>query len=343
LRAKLGVGVVGVGDMGRCHAQNLRSLVPGARLIAVSDISEERVRRVANELEVDRYFTSMEAMLDCKDVQAVVIATPDRFHVQAIQAAATAGKAILCEKPVGTTLSTARAALSSVARAGVPLQIGFMRRYDPAYQAAFQRVEAGEIGQPVIFKSVGRDKDMPPLESYAAQLNGMVFYNSTIHDFDLARWLMQDEVSEVHAYTTVAIRPEVARYGDVVASVVNLKYESGAIGNVESFVQAIYAYDVRTEIVGSKGSIFVGSLQKTAATFLNTHGSQEILADHYLSRFAEAYLAEIKDFVENVRLERPVRVTGEDGLRALEIAAASEHSHLKNRPNAVEREPVPAA
>jgi inositol 2-dehydrogenase len=342
LRAKLGVGVLGVGDMGRCHAQNLRTLVPGARLIAVADISEDRVRKVANELEIERYFTSMEAMLECKDVQAIVIATPDRFHVQAIEAAAAAGKAILCEKPLGTTLAGARAALESVAKAAVPLQIGFMRRYDPAYQAAFKRVQAGEIGQAVIFKSVGRDKEVPPLESYAAQLNGMVFYNSTIHDFDLARWLMHDEVAEVHAYTTVAIRPEVAQYGDVVASVVNLKYKGGAIGNVESYVQAIYGYDVRTEIVGSKGSIFVGSVQKTPATFLNTNGSQEILADHYLSRFAEAYLAEMKDFVENVRLERPVRVTGEDGLRALEIAAASEHSHLKNRPSAVEREPVPA-
>jgi predicted dehydrogenase len=342
LRAKLGVGVLGVGDMGRCHAQNLRRLVPGARLVAVADVSEDRVRKVANELEIERYFTSTEALLECKDVQAIVVATPDRFHVQAIEAAAAAGKAILCEKPLGTSLVGARAALDSVEKARVPLQIGFMRRYDPAYQAAFMRIEAGEIGQPVVFKSVGRDKDVPPIESYASQLNGMVFYNSTIHDFDLARWLMQDEVTEVHAYTTAAIRPEVARYGDVVASVVNLKYEGGAIGNVESYVQAIYGYDVRTEVVGSKGSIFVGSVHKTPATFLNTNGSQEILADHFLSRFAEAYLAEMKDFVENVRLELPVRVTGEDGLRALEIAAASEHSHLKNRPSTLEREPVHA-
>jgi scyllo-inositol 2-dehydrogenase (NAD+) len=343
LQAKLGVGVLGVGDMGRCHAQNLRTLVPGARLVAIADVSEQRVRKAANELEVDRYFTSLEAMLECKDLQAVVIATPDKFHVQGIEAAAAAGKAILCEKPLGTTLAGARAALGSVARAGVPLQIGFMRRYDPAYEAAFKRIQAGEIGQSVIFKSVGRDKDIPTLQSYASQLNGMVFYNSTIHDFDLARWLMQDEIAEVHAYTTVAIRPEVAQYGDVVASLVNLKYKGGAIGNVESYVQAIYGYDVRTEIVGSKGSLFVGSLQKTATTFLNTNGSQDILADHYLSRFADAYLAEMTDFVESVRLDRPVRVTGEDGLRALEIAAASEHSHLQNRPITVEHEPVHAA
>ena len=170
----------------------------------------------------------------------------------------------------------------------------------------------------------------------------MLFYNSTIHDFDLARWLMRDEISEVQAYSTASIRPEVAHYGDVVASVVNLKYERGAIGNVESYVQAVYGYDVRTEIVGSKGSIFVGSLQKTSATFLGVNGSQHSIEDHYLSRFAEAYLAEMKDFVENVRLDKPLAVTGEDGLRALEIAVASEQSHLSGRPSKLSRQAVPA-
>src|SRR5215467_5478008 len=125
----------------------------------------------------------------------------------------------------------------------------------------------------------------------------MVFFNNTIHDFDLARWLMRDEVSEVHAYGTVAIRPEVAQYGDLVAGVVNLKYRRGAIGNIESYVQALYAYDVRTEIVGSKGSIFVGSLQQTSVVSLTPAGSRQTLADHFLSRFADAYLAEMRDFV----------------------------------------------
>ena len=146
-----------------------------------------------------------------------------------------------------------------------------------------KRIEAGEIGTPVVFKSIGRDKDGPPLSSYHANINGMLFYTNTIHDFDLARWLMQDEVSEVHAYTTVAIRPEVAEFGDAVASVVNLKFNQGAIGNIESHAQAAYGYDVRTEIVGSKGSILVGSLYQTPATFLTTHGSTQPLADHFLS------------------------------------------------------------
>lgn len=334
--AKLGIGVVGVGEMGKRHAENLRRLVPEARLVAVADVAADRARQTAEELEIEKSFRSLEDMLDCKDIDAVLIATPDKFHANAIEAAANAGKDILCEKPIATNRADAQRAVDAVIRNGVRLQIGFMRRYDPAYAAAMKRVEAGEIGEPVIFKSIGRDKDVPPLAAYQSNINGMLFYNNTIHDFDLARWAMRDEVTEVHAYTTVAIRPEVAQYGDVVASVVNLKYAHGAIGNVESYVQAIYGYDVRTEIIGSKGSIFVGSLEKTPATFLSSAGSTGILADHFLSRFADAYLFEVRDFVHNMLHDLPPRVTAEDGMRALEIAIAAEESHKQSSPRKVE-------
>jgi len=334
--AKLGVGVLGVGEMGKRHAENVRRLVPEARLVAVADVAAERARQTAEELEIEKSFRSLEDMLGCKEIDAVLIATPDKFHARGIESAAAAGKNILCEKPIATTRADALRALHAVEKAGVRLQIGFMRRYDPAYEAAMKRVEAGEIGEPVLFKSVGRDKDVPPLAAYQSNINGMLFYNNTIHDFDLARWIMRDEVTEVQAYTTVAIRPEIAQYGDVVASVVNLKYARGAIGNVESYVQAIYGYDVRSEIVGSKGSIFVGSIEKTPATFVSASGGSSILADHFLSRFADAYLAEVRDFVHNMLHDRKPRVTGEDGMRALEIAIAAEESHLQGTPRKVE-------
>jgi predicted dehydrogenase len=160
----------------------------------------------------------------------------------------------------------------------------------------------------------------------------MLFYTNSIHDFDLARWLMRDEVLEVQAYTTTAVRPELAKYNDIVAGVVNLKFEHGAIGNIESHAQAIYGYDVRSEVIGSKGSIFVGTLSKTPATFLTTQGSTTNIADHFLSQFADAYLTEIRDFVRTMLSDRQPLVTGEDGLRALEIAVAAENSHLQNRP-----------
>jgi predicted dehydrogenase len=271
-------------------------------------------------------------MLECKGLDAVVIATPDKFHADAVKAVAAAGKDMLCEKPLALTLADAHELLEAVSRAGVRMQVGFMRRYDLAYAAAMKRIEAGEIGIPVIFKSIGRDKDGPPLSAYQSNVNGMLFYTNTIHDFDLARWMMQDEVSEVHAYTTVSIRPEVAEFADVVAAVVNLKFDKGAIGNIESYAQAVYGYDVRTEIIGSNGSILVGSLYRTPATFLAAQGSTQPIADYFLSTFADAYLAEIRDFVDTMLQDRPPRVGGEDGLKALAIAVAAENSHLQAQP-----------
>lgn len=329
---KLGVGVLGVGEMGKRHAENLRRLVPEARLVAVADVAAERARQVAAELEVEHSYGSLEAMLERRDLDALLIATSDKFHAQAVQSAARAGKDILCEKPLALTLADARAALEAVGKAGRRMQVGFMRRYDPGYAAAKERIDAGGIGVPVLFKSVGRDKDAPPLAAYESNLNGALLYSNTIHDFDLARWLMSDEVAEVHAYTTSVIRPEVARWGDVVASVVNLRYAGGAIGNVESYAQAVYGYDVRTEIVGSKGSIFVGSLEQTPAVVLTSAGGMRQLADHFLARFADAYVAEVRDFVHNILHDRPLRVSGEDGLKSLAIAAAAESSYRQARP-----------
>jgi scyllo-inositol 2-dehydrogenase (NAD+) len=332
---KLGIGVLGVGEMGLRHAENLRRNVAQARLVAIADVSQERARQVAGELEVDNFYSSLEAMLENKDIEAVLIATPDRFHAQAVASAAKAGKDILCEKPLALHLADAHAALREVSKAKRRLQVGFMRRYDPAYAAAMKRIEAGEIGTPVVFKSVGRDKDQPPIAAYESNVNGMIFYTNTIHDFDLARWLMQDEVTGVHAYTTSAIRPEVAKYGDVVASVVNLQYQRGAIGNVESYAQAAYGYDVRTEIVGSAGSIFLGSLDRIPALFLTAHGGQHVLADHFLSRFRDAYLEEVRDFVATILSDRAPRVSGDDGLKALAIAVAAEKSHQQSKPMTV--------
>jgi predicted dehydrogenase len=314
--------------MGRRHAENLRRLVPNAELVAVADALEERARQVASELEIEKSFGSLEAMLECKGVDAVVIATPDKFHAPAVSLAAAAGKSILCEKPLALNLADAQAGLASVAKHKVYFQVGFMRRYDPAYAAAMKHIEAGEIGVPVVFKSLGRDKEGPPLSYYHSQINGMLFYTNTIHDFDLARWMVQDEVTEVHTFTTAAIRPEVTQFGDVVASVVNLKFAKGAIGNIESHAQAAYGYDVRTEIVGSKGSIQIGSLHRTPATFLTANGSVSPIADYFLSTFADAYLAEMRDFVDRIMNGREPSVTGDDGLKALALAAAAEESHF---------------
>jgi predicted dehydrogenase len=330
----LGVGVFGIGEMGRRHAENIRRLVPEANLVAVASATAnaERAEQVARELEIEHYYTSLDAMLECKQLDAVVIAAPDKFHARSIQAAARAGKSILCEKPLALNLADAHAALDDVAKAHAFLQIGFMRHYDPAYIVAMKRIEAGEIGIPVIFKSIGRDREAPSLAVYQAGLNGMLFYNNTIHDFDMARWLMRDEIIEVHCYTTAAIRPDVQKYGDVVASVVNLRFREGAIGNIESYVHATYGYDVRTEIVGSKGSIAVGTPYQVPVTFLTTDGAKKVLSDHFLTRFADAYVAQLRDFVQSVVNDRSPQVSGGDGLRALAIAIAAENSQAGSLP-----------
>ena len=328
---KIKMGVLGVGEMGKRHAENLRRLVPEARLVGIADFSVERARQVAEELEIENYYPSLEAMLERKDLDAVLIATPDKFHASNVIAAAGAGKDILCEKPLALNLGDARAALAAVAKSGRRLQVGFMRRYDPAYASAMKRIESGEIGVPVIFKSIGRDQFGPPIGAYHANLSGMLFYASTVHDFDLARWMMQDEVTRVSSFATVAIRPEVAEFGDIVAGVVNLEYQRGAIGNVESYAQSVYGYDVRTEVVGSLGSILIGSLQQHSAVFLTGTGGARVLSDHFLSRFADAYLAEVRDFVHNILHELPLRVSGEDGLKALEITVAAEESYSQGK------------
>lgn len=331
----LRIGVIGVGEMGKRHAENLRRLVPEARLVAVADANPERARLVAQELEIEHYYDRVEAMLEQKDLQAVVIATPDKFHAGAVQLAAAAGKDILCEKPLAVTMEDADVALDAVRKAHVRLQVGHMRRYDPAYGDAKKRIEAGEIGELVIFKAIGRDRDAPSLSYYEANLNGMLFLNSTIHEFDLARWLMNDEVAELHSYATVLTRPEVARYGDIVAGVVDLRFQHGAIGNVESYVQSQYGYDIRTEIVGSKGTLMVGSLNQTAELVLTGQGMNRDVVGHFLVRFADAYVLELRDFVQTMLTGKEPRVTGQDGRRALAIALAAQQSYQDGRAVAV--------
>jgi predicted dehydrogenase len=329
---KLGIGVVGVGEMGRRHAENVRRYVPNAKLVAIADVAHERATQAASELEIDLAYGSLDAMLENKEVEAVLIATPDKFHAGAVASAARAGKHILCEKPLGLNLAEAQTAVDAVKKAGVHIQMGFMRRYDPPYVAAMKRIDAGEIGTPVIFKSLGRDKDQPPIAAYESNVNGMIFYTNTIHDFDLARWMMQDEVARVHSFTTIAIRPEVAKYGDVVASSVNLQYRGGAIGNIESYAQAVYGYDVRTEVIGSKGSIFIGAIEKTPAVFLSSVGGHAILADHFLSRFGDAYVEELRDFATTLLAGKAPAIGADTGLKSLAIAVAAEESHKSGQP-----------
>jgi scyllo-inositol 2-dehydrogenase (NAD+) len=328
---ELPVAVIGVGEMGSRHAENLRRQVPGARLVAVADVNLDRARAVAAQFEVASY-DSAEAVAARSDVAAVVIASPPKYHLPAIQAAAAARKHIFCEKPLALTVEDADAALQAVAKAGVNLQVGHMRRYDPPYAQAKKRIEAGEIGQVLIFKSIGRDYESSPQVGAQTHLNGTLFHDNSSHDFDLARWLTSDEVVEVHAYTAALAMPHIKEFGAFDSGVVNLRFAGGAIGNVESFLHAQYGYDIRTEVVGTQGTLQIGYQQQTPVVSLTRAGSSHDLVTHWLARFGEAYRLELIDFIQNLQASRPPRVTGRDGRQSVAVAEAAVQSQREGRP-----------
>lgn len=321
--------------LGKRHAENLRRAIPEAQLLAVADSDPKRAAQVAAELEVEHYAENPESVVARKDIQAVVIASPSKFHAELIQLSAAAGKHVFCEKPIALTPEDAQSTLKAVAKAGVQLQIGFMRRYDPAYASAKQRVDAGEIGDPIMFKSLGRDRQPPPPGFYQGDVNGTLFSDSAIHDFDLARWLMKDEIVEVQSYAGLLACPELAQFGAIDACLVNVKFTRGGIGNIEAYRKSNYGYDIRTEIVGTQGTIQIGYLPSNSQLVLTSSGAAYEMVDHWLARFADAYLAELRDFVQVIRSGGSPRVTGLDGLRALEAAVAAEQSYRESRPVAV--------
>jgi inositol 2-dehydrogenase len=329
---KLGMGVIGVGTLGRRHAENLRRAIPAARLIAVADTDGARAERVASDLEVEHHYSHWETLLERKDIDAVVVAAPSRFHAPVTRAAAAAGKHIFCEKPPALSMEEAESAASAVARAGVQFQIGFMRRYDPPYARAKKLIAAGEIGDPVLVKSIGRERQPPPRSFFKDGINGTLFLDCMIHEFDLARWLMNDEVVEVHSFGSLLACPELAEFGDVDSAVVNLRFGRGGIGNAECHRKSSYGYDIRTEIIGSKAAIQVGYLQQTAQLVLTGAGASHDVVDHWLVRFADAYRNELRDFVDSIIAGEPARVTGQDGLRALAVSIAAERSYRESRP-----------
>jgi len=328
--SKLGIGVVGVGEMGIRHAENARRSVRNATLVAVADANAARARFVADELEIEHWYDSVEAMVERSDIQAVVICSPPRIHVQTIKAVAARGKHILCEKPLALTTSECDEALDAVAKAGIFFQVAHMRRYDPAYAAAQKRIEGGEIGDPVMFRSLGRDAHPGPTLKPASE--GTLLLESAVHEFDLARWMMRDEVAEVHTYTACKSVPELAKLGAYDSSVVNLRYARGAIGNIESFINAQYGYDIRTEVLGTKGAVQIGSMSYTPMLTLLKEGSSCDLVQHWLVRFADAYRLELNDFVDSILAGRPPRVSGDDGRRAVALADAAERSGREGRP-----------
>jgi myo-inositol 2-dehydrogenase/D-chiro-inositol 1-dehydrogenase len=309
---KVNVAVIGTGRIGRIHARNLKFQIPGAKLLAVADVVAESAQKVADELEIPVCEADYRRLLANDDIQAVVICSSTDTHARIMIEAAMAGKHIFCEKPIALEMDKIDEALAAVRKADVKLQVGFNRRFDPGFQRAKRLVESGKIGVPQLLRISSRDPQPPPLDYVKS--SGGLFLDMMIHDFDMARFLMGEEVTELMATGHCLIDPAIGKCGDVDTAVVLLKFQNGALGTIDNSRQAVYGYDQRVEIFGSGGSVVVGNKTPTEVTIHNADSIQSDKPLHFfLERYQEAYLAEMNEFVISVLDNRPPSVGGADG------------------------------
>ena len=328
----IGIGLIGVGRMGRVFAHILAFTVAEVNLLAVADVDPQVSQEVATKYGAKYHYTDYRELLLREDIDAVVIVTPTATHARVIQDAAAAGKHIFSEKPLAQTLEMCDQAIAAVEKAGVKLQLGFMRRFDPAYAVAKQKIEAGEIGIPVMFRSSSRDPKRTSLEFARRENSGGLIMDMGVHDFDLARWLMGSEVVRVQSEGGCLVYPELNDVGDIDNAMINLKLANGAIGNIDISRNAVYGYDIRTEVLGSEGGLLIGKLQQTAVLAMTRQGVTHDTVPYFTERFGEAYGAEIRGFVTCILEDHPPRVTGLDARRATEIGIAATRSLDEGRP-----------
>lgn len=326
------VAVIGTGRMGAFFARQIANRRPKVELAAVVDIEPQRAEAVGAALGVSKRFHSASAFFADPGADAVVIATPTDTHARLVQQAARAGLDVFCEKPLALSIEECQAAVAAVESAGVMLQVGFMRRFDPAYAAAKEKIAAGRIGLPVLFRATSRDPQ-PPAPEYAnpAKSGGLIM-DMGVHDFDLARWLMGSEVIEVFASGACLLSPALANLGDLDNAVVSLKFANGGVGSVDLSRNAVYGYDIRTEILGAGGALFVGQEIFGGRSELSGTRQPESPVPFFLERFSTAYAAELQAFLHCVQRHSPPAVTGRDGLAATSIALAARESLRKRLP-----------
>jgi scyllo-inositol 2-dehydrogenase (NAD+) len=331
ISAVLKLGVIGLGRMGQLYARILARQVAGVSLVAVAEAKEQVRTQLSAELSIPHAFADTEALLALPELDAVIIATPTSTHSELVSAAAGAGKAIFCEKPLALTLAETHRVLSVVESAQVPLQVGFMRRFDAAYQRAKALIDAGQIGTPVTFKAISRDPFCPPPNYIDPALSGGLIIDMGIHDFDLARWLIGSEVERVTAEGTTLVCKDLAAVGDIDNAVVNLRFQSGALGNVEMSRNAFYGYDIRTEVLGSEGALLIGTHQHTPVLLLSRTGAQHDIPPYLMERFGDAYRAQLQHFVECLQQHRSPSVGGAEALAACEISIAATQAYQMGR------------
>lgn len=325
------VGVLGAGRIGKIHAANIAARIPGAVVEAIADPNFAFAKELAEKLHVAKVYDDHRKVMEDPAIDAVAICSSTATHSQFMIEAAQAGKHIFCEKPVDHTLEKIDAAIAAVNKAGVKCQIGFNRRFDPNFKRIREYVSSGKIGDLHILRITSRDPAPPPAE-YVKGSGGM-FLDMTIHDFDMARYLSGSEVVEVYAAAGVLVDPAIGQAGDVDTAVITLKFANGAIGTIDNSRKAVYGYDQRAEVFGSGGMAASANNTPNAAVYSGADGvCSEKPLYFFLERYMDSFIAEMHDFIEAVREDKPTPVTALDGRKPVVIAMAVRKSMLENRP-----------
>ena len=325
------IGVIGAGRIGQLHMSNIRRHIPEAEVVALADIAFEHAQTVATDLGIPEVHPTPDAIFSNPEIDAIFICSSTDTHAALIEAAAQAGKHIFCEKPIALDLAEIDHALSVVEQAGVQLQIGFNRRFDPNFAEAKRLILDGALGAIHIVKITSRDPAPPPPE-YVGSSGGMLL-DMTIHDFDMARFIADSEVEEVYAVGGVLVDPAIGEAGDIDTAVITLRFANGSMGTIDNSRQAVYGYDQRLEVFGEKGQISVQNPKPhTAVQSLVDGDSTPALLPFFLERYEASFVAEIRAFLEAVRQGSKPPVTGSDGRAPVVIAIAAKRSMVEGRP-----------
>jgi len=324
-------GVIGAGRIGKIHAENLATRIPGTEVVTIADVNVDSAQELASRLRVSSAVDDYHAILSDPSIDAVAICSSTDTHARIIIEAAQAGKHIFCEKPIDYDLTKIDAALEAVAKAGVKLQIGFNRRFDSNFRKARTMIAEGKIGDLHILRITSRDPAPPPL-SYVKASGGM-FFDMTIHDFDMARYLSGSEVDEVYTAAGVMVDPGIGEAGDVDTAVILLRFANGAIGTIDNSRKAVYGYDQRVEVFGSAGMVQAQNNMPDSDVYYSADGVHSAKPLHFfLERYMESFIAEMKEFARSVQENTTPSVVGMDGRIPVLMGIAAKKSFLENRP-----------
>ena len=323
------IAVLGVGRIGKMHAELISRQVPDAQVAGVFDINEKAAANVAASLGV-LHATDPRTLIESENVDAIAICTSTDTHIDYIHAAAKAGKAIFCEKPVSMDLDQVDGALAAATAAGVPLHIGFNRRFDPAHRSVRDAVSNGVLGEVNLVRITSRDPAPPPIEYI--RVSGGIFLDMTIHDFDMARYVAGSEVEEVTAHGAVLVDPAIGAAGDLDTVVVVLKHANGALTTIDNSRRAVYGYDQRVEAFGSLGMAQSENPPSyTGRISASTGVSTPNIPYFFLERYIPSYVAQWESFVRALRNGTPTEVSGADGRAPLVLGLAALRSVAERR------------